>query len=110
MSDVITSYSIHYTKLYESPGLDLNDVGFIDVVDRLRQETVVRYVENDPGEWFKEYQIRFEQRNHYVYDGTLVKHEYDLRGDFNTHSNWHIRITSYNVCYTKLLRFSAFRS
>ena len=75
---------------WRSPGLDLNDVGFIDVVDRLRQETVVRYVENDPGEWFKEYQIRFEQRNHYVYDGTLVKHEYDLRGDFNTHSNWHI--------------------
>lgn len=73
---------------WRTPGLEINDVGFIDVIDRIRQESVVRYVDNEPGDWFKSYQIRFNQRNHFVSDGTFVKHEFDIRGNFKTNSNW----------------------
>jgi hypothetical protein len=73
---------------WRSPGFDSNDVGFIDFVDRIRQDGVIRFVENVPGNWFKRYQIRFNQSTQFVYDGTHVKHDFDLHGDFVTHGNW----------------------
>lgn len=75
---------------WRSPGLEINDVGFLDVTDRIRQEGFVRYVENEPGRWFKNYNVMLMQRRHYVFDGTFVKDEFDLHGSFNVNSNWHI--------------------
>jgi len=80
----------YHTELdWRSPELELNDVGFVDVIDRIRQDNVIRYVVEEPGEWFKSYQLRFTQVNHYVYDGTFVKNEFDFSGSFQMNNNWH---------------------
>jgi hypothetical protein len=73
---------------WRSPGFDSNDLGFINSVDRIRQDAVVRFVENQPGDWFKSYQVRLTQSSQYVYDGTFVRNSLELRGDFNTNHNW----------------------
>ena len=71
---VITSYSIHYTKLYD---------GRLHAVLIFVQKGVVRLV-------FVAVQLRFltAKTNHLLQPGTEERD----------------RITSYNVCYTKLLR------
>ena len=69
---VITSYSIHYTKLYESFGMMMGTLMACESIGDLEQ----RY-------------LRML--------GTVTG--YRLEGD-----RLDLRITSYNVCYTKLLR------
>ena len=75
--DVITSYSIHYTKLYEAFDIDAK------VVTRKNNYVV------------------------YVKEGSQIV---DMLSIMEAHialmnlENVRIRITSYNVCYTKLLR------
>ena len=92
---------------WRSPGLELNDVGFLGSADRIQQESDIKYVENDPGEWFKQYRIRLRQKRQFGYDGTRVNDQLNLSGSFNTNSNWNIapRI-DYNseVWSTSLLR------
>ena len=77
---VITSYSIHYTKLYElvDDGLAVLALPFPDLFQKLLAAEVVA------AEFFFGQEAAFD---------------HGLRGDAGV-----VRITSYNVCYTKLLR------
>ncbi len=76
---------------WRSPGLELNDVGFIDSVDQLKLDHSVRYVVNDPGQWFNRYSVILNQKNRYLYDGTVTKRDIDLRANFHTKGNWNFR-------------------
>ena len=106
---VITSYSIHYTKLYDFEGNVVIDVenGHIesDVADmefngyQLRTATIV----GSPATF--EMQRPGSEDKTYAEAGKLV---YDFSSsvvEFSDDAT--IRITSYNVCYTKLLRLYA---
>ena len=79
---VITSYSIHYTKLYEADG------------------GVVAELEGNRGVEIVGVELRF--------DGVIVAHPVVIIVCFQSErcvdSKPEPRITSYNVCYTKLLR------
>ena len=72
LESVITSYSIHYTKLY-----DFENIGgtFITPADHLKEKL-----------------------------SKIKAYIFDWDGVFNNGSKVGDRITSYNVCYTKLLR------
>ena len=76
-ASVITSYSIHYTKLYDV--LICGVVPQINIYAEPKDETEAKMT---PEEYFK----------------TLTPKAVLER------ANKDIRITSYNVCYTKLLR------
>ena len=76
---VITSYSIHYTKLYDTAvhvAVNNKYIGYILIADEVKE---------DSAQAIKELKA------------ANIKQTVMLTGDNN-------RITSYNVCYTKLLR------
>ena len=88
---VITSYSIHYTKLYESRCSCFYFIydTFVDIISFVRGSGTFQYL-------FKSNLCR------------LLRYSYKFIGFGNFRmifiSSFRIRITSYNVCYTKLLR------
>ena len=90
---VITSYSIHYTKLYEVAAAG----AFVVLLSGIRWRLVFGLGAilgaMAPVLWTFMYDY---QRNRVL---TFLDPERDPLG-----TGYHIRITSYNVCYTKLLR------
>lgn len=48
---------------WRSPGLELNDIGYIRVADVMTQGASLAYVVNEPSEFVREYQLEFEQEN-----------------------------------------------
>ena len=95
---VITSYSIHYTKLYEKTGQQAywRDVGTLDAFWGANMELVAVTPQLDM------YDKVWPIYTHQTQDppAKFVFDEPERRG--------YARITSYNVCYTKLLRARAF--
>ena len=107
MTPVITSYSIHYTKLYESE------------IDELRASIAAKKIEIETAkvavEKYKSQQDNV--RNNREYDFLSKEIEFQTLEielcekrikEFTAEEkdkNQELRITSYNVCYTKLLRF-----
>ena len=120
---VITSYSIHYTKLYEFT--DLEKIWFVvspqnplkkrsSLLDDYQRLHLVRLAIEDSKGKFHVSNIEFEMpKPSYTIDTlTYLKEKYQnnefiiIMGADNllTLNKWRNRITSYNVCYTKLLR------
>ena len=112
---VITSYSIHYTKLYEKVGIyrkgEPDLIPFTITRDKIPLYSIdVSYmIDNNIGyiklskfsrTTFKEFQEAVAK----LKSKGMSKLIFDLRG--NSGGYMDIRITSYNVCYTKLLRWS----
>ena len=48
-----------------SPGLDLNDIGYMQMADLIKQENSVSYFVNQPDAIFRTYTIGFEQFNNF---------------------------------------------
>ena len=55
-----------------SPGLELNDLGYMNTADQLNQENVVSYLINQPAWIFRTYNIDLEQFNTWNFDGTFL--------------------------------------
>ena len=111
---VITSYSIHYTKLYERNVqfyLNGEEAGSVTAKqDFTLSMTVIWDVWTQNERWVgglpEKDDLLDDTRNTMYVDWI---HTYTLAEDFNVSSFAHEdsgRITSYNVCYTKLLRIS----
>ena len=110
---VITSYSIHYTKLYETPlsvylahrGWKVANVPLVNGIDppeelfALPKDHVVGLV-IDPQRLVE---LRAARLKNLGQDPKLAYADYEEIEDELRFSK-KIRITSYNVCYTKLLR------
>ena len=54
---------------WKSPGLELNDLGFIGGTDQLRQNIWLQYRQNDPVGIFNWYSINFTQWNNFNFGG-----------------------------------------
>jgi hypothetical protein len=63
-------YSTGVTWL--SPGLELNDLGYMISADEINQENVISYFVNKPVSIFRTYNISLEQFNTWNYDGTYL--------------------------------------
>ena len=125
---VITSYSIHYTKLYDHImeilmyKINYDNSEFINefqnlVVDYFNKENRLNKIESTFKKLFgKSYTICYSVGTNF-YDTAIYKFDqliniaeqfnnkflYEFDGEFYFDFS---RITSYNVCYTTLLRFS----
>ena len=99
MEHVITSYSIHYTKLYES--LNIDNVQLTPGDNGLNISANFTKVSNYFSDKYGQHKVwvRFMlvQKQFEAPDGTVHR---------NVMVDMLPRITSYNVCYTKLLRRS----
>ncbi len=63
-------YSTGVTWL--SPGLELNDIGYMNTADVINQENEVSYFVNQPVSIFRTYNITLEQSNSWNFDGTYL--------------------------------------
>ena len=95
---VITSYSIHYTKLYETVPEVVRFGGYEDETSSLAKVQIAA------SHYLESWGDGFTYEGHYVPVQPLIEPLYETFGELEFLAR--IRITSYNVCYTKLLRYS----
>jgi hypothetical protein len=55
-----------------TPGLELNDLGYMNTADEVTQENEVSYFVNQPVSIFRTYDIGLEQFNRWNFDGTYL--------------------------------------
>ncbi len=67
---------------FESPGLELNDIGRVGTADGFSAFAYVRYRETQPGRYLRSYGIRAAHENEWNYDGD--RQFGAIRTDFNT--------------------------
>lgn len=64
---------------WKSPGLDLNDLGYMQVSDVVNQKNIISYFATNPVSIFRTYRIGFDQFNNWDFDGIYL----NSGGDFN---------------------------
>lgn len=65
---------------WRSPGLDLNDLGFMQQADNLRQMINVSWVENVPKSLFRSYRIYIEEGSKWTYGGEHSETYFKISG------------------------------
>jgi len=71
-----------------SPGLDLNDVGYLQMSDLIQQEVSLGYVENDPKGIFRMYSIFVGQTNEWTFGGDYLRPRYSLNVGSQFANKW----------------------
>lgn len=75
---------------YNSPQLELNDIGFLRQADIIRQEASVSYLWNNPSTWYRRANVRAQQFSTFDFEGNYNRIQYDLKGFVNLQNNWFI--------------------
>ncbi|NJK95256.1 MAG: hypothetical protein HC905_10380, partial [Bacteroidales bacterium] len=57
---------------WRSPGLDLNDLGYMQVADLINQQNLISYFVNKPVSVFRTYRVGIEQNNTWDYSGKYL--------------------------------------
>ena len=98
INDVITSYSIHYTKLYEANKPFGQVIKTVAQVQSVPSDEITLTAKTNGTVQFLS--------NNLVVGKTVSGSEklFSISGNQLAVNNSAVRITSYNVCYTKLLR------
>ena len=90
-----------------SPGLELNDLGYMTMADEITEENVVSYFINQPAFIFRSYNISLEQFNTWNFNGTYLgsgghfSFTSGLKNQWNFGTNFIYHSNAYD---TKLLR------
>ena len=71
-----------------SPGLELNDLGYMREADIVTQETVVSYLINKPVSIFHSYSIEMAQFNSWNFNGTYLHSGASLSFSSEFRNNW----------------------
>ncbi len=71
-----------------SPGLELNDLGYLRSADEINQENVVSYLINQPVSVFHTYSISLEQFNTWNFNGTYLGSGGHLSFSSEFKNNW----------------------
>jgi hypothetical protein len=90
-----------------SPGLDLNDVGYLLMADLVENYTSVSYRQTEPRRWFRNYTVKLNQSNTWNFGGTSLRNE--LGAEINTMFNnrWEVSMYEsfvFSNLSTRLLR------
>ena len=92
---------------WRSPGIDLNDVGYMRQADYVIEELDVQYNVNKPKGIFLKYYFLFEQQHHWSFGGENLKDGLDLQARLTFKNYWnftgHLNRT-YNEIDTRQLR------
>ena len=90
-----------------SPGLELNDLGYMKVVDEVNQVNDISYFVNEPVSIFRTYSISLQQFNKWNFNGNYLGSGFNFSFSPNFKNKWSFQI---NLMYntpstdTRLLR------
>lgn len=87
---------INYNLLgqYRSPGLNLNDMGYIRRADFVGEGAEVSYRMNEPGDWVRNYTLILNQEARWSFGGENIYNQ--LGSEFDIRSN---KLWSYSLAY-----------
>jgi len=71
-----------------SPGLELNDLGYLRQADQISQETEIAYVVTEPTRRFASYQWSFEQSNSWDFNKQWLGSRAELFGSWTFKNYW----------------------
>ena len=74
--------------LWKSPGLELNDIGFLRQADLIRQYVNVRRLYNKPTNWYRQANFSLEQSTEFDYQGNYNRFQLEGEGFVNYKNNW----------------------
>ena len=86
---------------YRSPGLNLNDMGYIRQADFFGQGAEVSYEMNEPGKWIRNYELTLSQEARWSFGGENTLNEAGLFLTVMSKKNWTYMAT-YNYSFTHL--------
>jgi hypothetical protein len=75
---------------WRSPGLDLNDVGYLQTSDLVDEDLSLGYVENDPKGIFRNYTVFVSQSNSWNFGGEYLQSRYRLSLESSFRNKWGI--------------------
>jgi hypothetical protein len=75
---------------WKSPGLDLNDIGYMRMADFVSEENELSYFVNKPVSIFRTYNIELQQTNNWDYAMNYLNSEFDLEGSMEFLNRWKI--------------------
>lgn len=73
---------------WRSPGLELNDVGYLQVSDLIDQGLSLAYVENEPKGIFRNYSISTDISNNWNFGGQFINTRYSLFASSSFANKW----------------------
>ena len=71
-----------------SPGLELNDVGFLRKADIIKQYTRIRYTFLKPNKTYRSANLNFEQFTEFDFEGNFNRFSSEITGFINWRNNW----------------------
>jgi len=92
---------------WKSPGLDLNDIGYMQKSDMIKEETELSYFVNKPVSIFRTYTVEIHQQNNWDYAFNYLFSGLFLRGSMEFLNKWRLAPSAYfrnEALDTRLLR------
>ena len=95
---------------WRSPGLELNDLGYMRRADYIAQENQIEYIVTDPGSVLRSYNLFLDLDNEWDYSGKYSKSDLAFRSGATFLNNWggNLQIQrDFDYTDTRLLRGGA---
>ena len=73
---------------WRSPGLELNDLGYLMTADQIRQSAQLQYVDTKAVGFHRKYDVELTETNTFDFGGTPLQHKVQLTGSLMTAGNW----------------------
>jgi hypothetical protein len=86
---------------YRSPGLNLNDMGYIRQADFIGESGDVSYEMNEPGEWIRNYTLKIFQEARWSFGGENTHHEVGASYSMMNNKLWSFSL-AYSIDFTHL--------
>ena len=80
---------------FRSPGLNLNDMGYIRLTDFIGEGGQVSYRRDEPGDWVRNYTLTLEQEARWSFGGENIYNQLGTQFVVNSNKLW-----SYSLGYT----------
>lgn len=86
---------------WRSPGLDLNDVGYLREADIITQSLTLRYLVNEPKGIINNYSVSFEQRHDWSFGGENIFDKLEGAGQVRFKNLWQLSVDLLH-CFNKI--------
>jgi hypothetical protein len=93
--------NFNMTGQFRSPGLNLNDMGYIKQADFIGQSANVSYKMNDPGKWIRNYTITLFQEARWSFGGENTQNELGATYQLRNNKLWTFNL-SYSIDFNHL--------
>ena len=100
-------WNFHLQGQYRSPGLNLNDVGFIRQSDFMGEMTEVSYEMNDPKKWIRNYYLMLRQEAEWSFGGENISNMFGVALMLRNNNLWSFSLSStynFSILNTRELR------